>query len=160
MQPTKCVTQSSQGLNKSISLPLGFFTPTSDLHILGAPLDFLSFVESFVSEALQDNFNTMVSLPMLTNFQATFAMLSFCYPNSQTILQRIVFPSPNILHHYTKFDVRTIIIFKRLLRLGSFDTRLWAIWLIVRSLFMLLQGGQAFPQWSNVLPSFFKDVGL
>jgi hypothetical protein len=37
------------------------------------------FVESFVLEAFQKDFNMIINLPMLLDTQATFAMILFCY---------------------------------------------------------------------------------
>jgi hypothetical protein len=64
----------------------------------------------------------IVSLLMLAFPQATFVMFSFCYAQWPNYLQCIVFPSPGILQHYTKFDACTIVIFKKLLGSASFGT--------------------------------------
>jgi len=59
---------------------------------------------------------------MFANPQATFAMLSLCCAHRPNYLQHIIFPSLGILQHYTKFDVHTIAMFKKLLALKSFNT--------------------------------------
>jgi hypothetical protein len=59
---------------------------------------------------------------MLTNLHATFAMLSLCYTQRLGYLQCIVFPSIGILQHYTKFDVRTIVMLDKLLGSKCFGT--------------------------------------
>jgi hypothetical protein len=59
---------------------------------------------------------------MLTNPQVVFAMFSLCYAQLLNYLQCTIFPSPNILQHYTKFDVHTIIMLEKLLGSGSFFT--------------------------------------
>jgi hypothetical protein len=79
----------------------------------------------------------IINLPMLVNLQATFAMLLFCYAKWLIYLQHIIFPSLSILQHYTKFDACTIAMLEKLLRIGFFDN----IWPIVKSFFVLLQGG-------------------
>jgi hypothetical protein len=85
-------------------------------------MGYLPFVESFVLEVFEEDFNTIISLPMLVDPQITFAMLSFCYTQHPNYLQHIVFPSLGILQHYTKFDACTIVMFKKLLRSRSFGT--------------------------------------
>jgi hypothetical protein len=80
---------------------------------------------------------------MLANPQATFVMLSFCYAQRPNYLHRIVFPSPCILQHYTKFDVHTIVMSKKLLGSRSFGTTM---------------GHLAHHQ--VVLPIFLKGLGL
>jgi hypothetical protein len=52
VQPKKCATWFPQGLDPSILFPPSFLTLESNLHILGAPMGSLPFVESFVLEAL------------------------------------------------------------------------------------------------------------
>jgi hypothetical protein len=51
-------------------------------------------------------------------------MFPLCYAQLPGYLQRIVFPLPNILQHYTKFDVHTIIMLEKLLGSRSFGTTL------------------------------------
>jgi len=62
-------------LDHFISLPPDFFTPDLGFCILGAPVGSTPFVESFVAEALHEDFRTITSLPMFTDIQTTFAML-------------------------------------------------------------------------------------
>jgi hypothetical protein len=52
---------------KHISLHPSFLTPESGLHVLNVLMGSLAFVESFVSEVPQKDFNMTVSLPMLAN---------------------------------------------------------------------------------------------
>jgi len=42
-------------------------------------MDSLPFVESFVSEVLQEDLSMIISFPMFVDPQVTFMMLSFCY---------------------------------------------------------------------------------
>jgi hypothetical protein len=51
---TKCVVWSPQGLDHYVSLPLGFFTPTSSFHILGALVGSKSIIELFLLEVPQE----------------------------------------------------------------------------------------------------------
>jgi hypothetical protein len=74
----KCVAWSPQGLDHSISLPLGFFTLNSGFHILGAPMGSRSFVESFVAEAFREDMG-ICNLFMLVDLEATFVMFLLCY---------------------------------------------------------------------------------
>jgi hypothetical protein len=62
-----------------VSFPPGFLTFEFGFHILGALMGSFPFVESFVLEVLQEEFNIIVSLPMFADPQTAFAMLSFCY---------------------------------------------------------------------------------
>jgi hypothetical protein len=62
-----------------MSFPPSFFALKFDLHILDVLVGFLPFVESFVSEAFQEDFNTISNFPMLANPQVAFMMLLFCY---------------------------------------------------------------------------------
>jgi hypothetical protein len=39
----------------------------------------LPFMESFILEALKEDFNMIVNLPMLVDSQTNFAMFSLCY---------------------------------------------------------------------------------
>jgi hypothetical protein len=71
----KCVVWFPQGLDQSI----GSLTLEYNLPILGVLVGFLPFVESFVSEVFQENFNIIVIFLMLVDPQITFVMLSFCY---------------------------------------------------------------------------------
>ncbi len=56
-----------------------FHTPNIGFCIIGAPMGFMPFEESFVIEALQEDFNTIINLLMLANPHVAFMMLSFCY---------------------------------------------------------------------------------
>jgi hypothetical protein len=60
----------------------------------------------------------IINLFMFANPQAAFAMLSL-RPNY--LQHTTIFPSLGILLHYTKFDVHTIAMLKKLLALGSFN---------------------------------------
>jgi hypothetical protein len=60
----KCVAWSLQGLDFSISLPLGFLPLDTNLCILSALLDFMPFMESFVAKVFQEDLNTIINLPM------------------------------------------------------------------------------------------------
>jgi hypothetical protein len=42
-------------------------------------MGFLPVVESFVLEAIQEDLNMITNLPMVTNLQVAFAMISLCY---------------------------------------------------------------------------------
>jgi hypothetical protein len=42
-------------------------------------MGFMPFEKSFVIEALQEDFNTIINLLMLANPHVAFMMLSFCY---------------------------------------------------------------------------------
>jgi len=64
----------------------------------------------FILEVFQEDFNTIVSLPMFIDLHATFAMFSFYYAQRPSYLQRIIFPSPNIFECYTEFDAYTIVL--------------------------------------------------
>jgi hypothetical protein len=79
-----------------------------------------SFVELFVVEVLYEDLGTISSLPMLANLQATFMMLSLCYAQRLGYFFRTMFSSPNILQHYAKFDIHTIVMLEKLLGAGSF----------------------------------------
>ncbi len=59
---------------------------------------------------------------MFANPQTAFAMFLLCYAQQLNYLQCIIFPSPGILQHYTKFDVYIIVILEKLLKLRSFGT--------------------------------------
>jgi len=52
---------------------------------------------------------------MFVDFQVAFVMFSFCYAQWPSYLQHIIFPSLNILQHYTKFDACTIVMLEKLL---------------------------------------------
>ncbi len=82
----------------------------------------LPFVESFLLKVFQKDLNTIISLIMLTNPQATFAMFSFCYAQRLNYLQYIVFPSLGILQRYTEFDVCSIVMLEKQLGSRSFGT--------------------------------------
>jgi hypothetical protein len=57
---------------------------------------------------------------MFLDPHVVFAMFSLCYAQLPNYLLCIVFPSPSILQHYTKFDIRTIVMFEKLLGARSF----------------------------------------
>ncbi len=75
----KCVAWFLKGLNQFISLPPSFLTLKFDLHISSVPMSFLPFVKSFVLEMFQEDFNKIVSLPMLIDPHAAYVMFSFYY---------------------------------------------------------------------------------
>jgi len=81
----------------SISLLPDFLTLKSSFHIPGVLMDSLPFVESFISEVLQEDFNMIANLPMFVDSQTTFAMFSLCYAQRPSYLQCSIFPSPCIL---------------------------------------------------------------
>jgi hypothetical protein len=110
----------SSRLYHSISFPLGFFALDSSFYILGALVGSTSFVELFVPEALHEDLGTIFSLPMFVNPRVAFAMLLLCYAQCPSYLLHIMFPSPNISHHYAKFNTHTIVASKKLLGARSF----------------------------------------
>jgi hypothetical protein len=69
----------------------------TNFHILGATLNSLPFVESFVTKAFQEDLNTVTNLPMLTNLHATLMIFLFCYTLRSCYLLHIVYLSPSIL---------------------------------------------------------------
>jgi hypothetical protein len=77
----KCVAWSPQGLDLSISPPLGFLELDTNLCILSALLGSMPFMESFVVKAFQKDFNNIINLPMFIDPQTTFMMFSLllCY---------------------------------------------------------------------------------
>lgn len=95
---TKYVAWFPQGLN--ISLPPCFLTPNTSFCILEAPMDSMPFVKSFVIEAFQEDFSTIINLLMFTNPQTTFTMLLFCYAQCLGYFLCIVLLSLSILKHY------------------------------------------------------------
>jgi hypothetical protein len=52
---------------------------------------------------------------MLIDLSTAFAMLLLCYTQRLGYLLCIVFPFLGILQHYAKFNIRTIIMLKKLL---------------------------------------------
>jgi hypothetical protein len=94
--PLRCVVWSPQGLNHSISFPLGFLILDLGFCILGALVESTSFVESFI-EAFREDLGTIFNLLMLANLQTTFAMFSLCYAQRPGYLLCIMFPFPRIL---------------------------------------------------------------
>lgn len=48
-----------------IKKKIGFLTPNIGFHILGALMDFMPFVKSFVAKAFLKDFNTIIYPPML-----------------------------------------------------------------------------------------------
>jgi hypothetical protein len=75
----KWVAWSPQGLNHFISLPFNCLIPNSSFHILGTPMAFSSFVESFVDKVLYEDLWIIFSLSMLADLKTIFGMLSLCY---------------------------------------------------------------------------------
>jgi hypothetical protein len=61
----------------------------------------MPLVESFVIEAFQEDFNTIINLLMFTNPQTTFTMFLFCYAQCLGYFLHIVLLSLSILEHYT-----------------------------------------------------------
>ncbi len=101
-------------MDNSISFPPSFLTLDSSFHILGAPIKSISFVKSFVVEALHEDFGMISILPM-------FVIFSLCYVQRSGYLLRTMFPSPSILQHYVEFSIRTIVMLEKLLGVGSFS---------------------------------------
>jgi hypothetical protein len=52
-----------------------FHTPNKGFCIIGAPMGFMSFEESFVIKAFQEDFNTIINFLMLTNPHVAFILL-------------------------------------------------------------------------------------
>jgi hypothetical protein len=44
---------------------VGFLTPNIGFHILGAPMDYMPFVKSFVAKAFKKDFNIIINPLML-----------------------------------------------------------------------------------------------
>jgi hypothetical protein len=86
----------------------------------GAQVRSTSFVESFVFEALHEDFKMISSLFMLADLHVVFVMILLCYTQHQSYLIRIMFPSLGILQHYVKFNICTITTLEKLLDVGSF----------------------------------------
>jgi hypothetical protein len=109
-----CVALSPQGLDLSISLPLGFFALNTNLCILNALLGFMPFMESFVTKPFQKDFNTITNLPMFIDPQIAFVMSSFWYVIHLSYLLFTIFLSLGILQHYAKFELCTMIKLKNI----------------------------------------------
>jgi hypothetical protein len=78
------------------------------------------FVESFVVEVFHEDLGTMSNLLMLVDPHTAFVMFLLCYMQHLCYLLRIVFPFPNILQHYAKFNIHTITTLEKLLGAGTF----------------------------------------
>ncbi len=139
----RSVVWSPQGLDHFISCPFGFFILNSGFHILGALVGSKSFVESFITKNFHEDLEMISSLLMVTNLQASFTMISFCYVQCMGYLLHIMFSSPSILQHYAKFDIYTITTLEKLLSSRSFGgfighlTRFQAIFFVSSNRFNL-----------------------
>lgn len=98
---------------------ISFLTLDTCFHILVALIGSMSFVKSFVVEALQEDFNIIVNLLMFENLQATLEFFLFSYAWCLGYLLYIVFSSPSMLQHYAKFDSHIVNTLERLLGVGS-----------------------------------------
>jgi hypothetical protein len=74
-----------------------------------------------VLKALDEDLGTIFSLSMFSYSYAIFVMLSLCYVQCLDYLLHSLFPSPNILQHYTKFDIHTIVTLEKLFDAKYFD---------------------------------------
>jgi hypothetical protein len=105
-----------------ISFLPSFYTPKSGLHILGVLMDFLWFLESFISSALYEDLSMIINVLMFVDPKVVFVMFSFFYAQQLNYSKHIIFPSWGILQHYAKFDGHTITMLKKLLGSKSFST--------------------------------------
>jgi hypothetical protein len=65
----------------------------------------MPFVQSFVIEAFQEDFSTIINLLMFAYPQTTFMMFSLCYAQCPCYFLCIVFLSLSILKHYALIHV-------------------------------------------------------
>ncbi len=63
----KAFSAINECVDEFISLLPSILTLESNFRILGAPMGSLPFMESFISEVFQEDFNTIVNLPMFAN---------------------------------------------------------------------------------------------
>jgi len=83
-----------------ISFPPCFLTLDTSSCILDAPMSSMSFVQSFVIEAFQEDFNTIINLLMFVDPQKMFRMFSLCYARCPSYFLRTMFLFLSILKHY------------------------------------------------------------
>jgi hypothetical protein len=79
-------------------------------------------VKLFVTEVLYKDLGMIADCLMFANLSVTFVMFLLCYAQCLIYLLLIVFPFLDILQHYAKFNIRTIITLEKLLGGGSFSS--------------------------------------
>jgi hypothetical protein len=67
VQLVKCVAWFPRGLDRFIKLPLSFFIPDLNFHILGASMRSKLVIELFVVKALHEDFEMIFNLLKLVN---------------------------------------------------------------------------------------------
>jgi len=75
VQPCKCATWFSSRLPLEFSLPLGLCTLVEGIRVLGVLLRSLSFISSFLQEALDDDFQHIDVFPKLGDVYLGFSLI-------------------------------------------------------------------------------------
>lgn len=78
--------------------------PATGLHVLGVSFGDASSLEPALDDAYIDGSRGLDELPELGDAQVAFTLLRQCAAARPRYLQRVLYPSPEVLRHYHRFD--------------------------------------------------------